>query len=345
MIKTPVSRRRGLPWAVPVLACLVVIALALVFAVVRTNPPERSQPLQISTSEWLPYISPDLPDSGPVAQLLTEVFGRAGYTPEFVYSNWPTAEKEVTSGATIGMAPVVVSESRASFALYSDPLLEFRYTLIGKKGEALDSLSHRSDLTGVKVARIAGYQYWEQLEDSGATFTDYPSSLAAFTALKDGEVDVVAEGSVAGQAVLESAEFADDASLYGEVQPASDLTSSTQGLHLLMKDTPEGRETQQEFNAALAELRGTADYEELVASLEDTSQQVILTGASGGAVDLFDDKGAAVGSTPSGTTGSVLGWPEGSPDRETLVEVKILDGPYRGRLLSARLDDMEIDHA
>lgn len=301
--------------------------------------------MQISSSEWLPYISPDLPDNGPVAELLTEVFGRAGYTPEFNFSTWPLAERDVSSGSTVGMAPVIVSDSRESFALYTDPLLDFRYTLFGRKGPLLDSLAERTDLKGVRVARIEGYQYWTALDRSGATFRDYPSSLAAFTAVQQGEADVVAEGSTAGAAVLEGASFADDATRYAEVSPGSDLTSSTQGLHLLIKDTAEGRRLQREFNNALADFRGTEDYQRLLATLDDSTERVVLTSSDGGAVEVFDQADRSIGYTPAGTSASVPAWPDGSSQSDTLVNVKILDGPFRGRMLAARLDDLEITHA
>lgn len=332
-------------WPMAVVAIALSICLVLVIALVRTDPPERSQPLQISTSEWLPYISPDLPDGGPVAELLSEVFGRAGYTPEFTYSTWPLAERDVSSGATVGMAPVVVSDSREDFALYTDPLLDFRYTLFGRQGELLNSLPQRSDLNGVRVARIEGYQYWSELEGSGARFTDYPSSLAAFTAVQEGEADLVAEGSIAGRAVLTGADFAADASGFAEVAPATPMTSSTQGLYLLIKDTSEGRRLQREFNAALAAFRTTEDYQQLLATLTDTSTDVTLTAAEGGAVNLLDEEGEPAGSTPSGTAASVGAWPEGTLGPHTLVTVKILEGPLAGRFLTARLDDLEITHA
>ncbi|WP_169928791.1 substrate-binding periplasmic protein [Brachybacterium ginsengisoli] len=344
MIRPPAQRRRGISWPILALAAVLVVCLVLVLTIVRPSPPERNQPLQISTSEWLPYISPDLPDDGPVAAMLTEVFGRAGYSPEFVFGTWPRAERDVRSGATIGMAPVIVSETRSSFALYTDPLLDFTYTLHGRKGADLDAFSDRADLKGVRVARIDGYKYWDALDRSGATFIDYPSSLAAFTAVKDGEADVVAEGSIAGRSVLESAAFGGDASDYAEVAPRTDLTSSTQGLHLLIKDTPEGRTLQKQFNAALEDFRGSEDYDRLVAGLTDTSAEVVLDSAAGGAVELMDADGEPMGSTPSGTQAFVARWPDDAPASDTLIAVKVLDGPLRGRLLWARLEDLEITH-
>jgi ABC-type amino acid transport substrate-binding protein len=315
----------------------------LTFVIVRPDPPERSKPVEISTAEWLPYISPDLPDGGPVAKMLTDVFGRAGYTADFTFSTWPVAEKDVRSGATVGMAPVIVSPTRADFSIYSDPLLDFRYTLFGRQGETLDSLSQRDDLSGITVARIEGYQYWDELNESGATFIDRPSAASAFEAVMDGDADVVAEGSVAGNAVLNGPDFPDDASDYAEVDPASPLTSSTQGLHLLIKDTPEGRELQKEFNKSLKEYTATEDYQNVLASLEGSPDQVLLTAGTGGAIELFDDDGAKAGVTPSGTKATVLSWPEGTTEKTSLVKLKLLAGPMSGRVVHARLEDLEMN--
>lgn len=315
----------------------------MAFFIVRPVPPERSQPIEISTSEWLPYISPDLPDNGPVAKMLTDVFGRAGYTPEFNFTSWPVAEKDVRGGSSIGMAPVVVSSARADFSIYSDPLMDFRYTLFGHKGKTLDSLSKRSDLRGITVARIEGYQYWGELNDSGATFIDRPSANSAFKAVMDGDADVVAEGSVAGDSVLQGPDFPDDASEYTEAAPPSSLTSSTQGLRLLIKDTPEGRELQEEFNKALKEYRATEDYQNVLASLQGSHEEVQLIASEGGAVELEDDEGEKAGATPSGTAAEVLEWPEGTPQRTSLARVKILEGPLSGRVLQAHLEDLEMN--
>lgn len=342
MLRPLAPRRRRLSWPYLALTLSVVACLVMAFFIIRPVPPERSQPIEISTSEWMPYISPDLPDNGPVAKMLTDVFARAGYTPEFDFTTWPVAEKDVRSGASIGMAPVVESSARADFSIYSDPIMDFRYTLFGRKGKTLQTLPERTDLRGLKVARIEGYQYWKELNDSGATFVDRPSSESAFETVMDGDADLVAEGSVAGTAVLRSPDFPGDATEFTEVDPPNSLTSSTQGLRLLIKDTAEGRELQKQFNEALAEYTRTEDYQKVLASLEGSNPQVRLSAHDAGAVELLDDDGKKAGATPSGTTATVLEWPDGTPGPTSLTQVKILDGPLSGQVLHARLEDLEM---
>lgn len=332
-------------WPLVTVALFVAVGVLAVFTIVRTDPPERSVPVAISTSEWLPYISPELPDNGPIAVMLNEVLGRAGYTPEFTFTTWPLAERDVRNGATIGMAPVIISAERDEFALYTEPLLEFRYTLFGKKGALLESIPQRTELEGVRVARIAGYQYWDELDESGATFVDHPSSLSAFEALQNGEVELVAEGSIAGNAVLRSAEFGDDATSYGEADPETSLSSSAQGLHLLLRDTPEGRRLQQEFDAALTDFRTTEDYQRTLSSLTDSDDLVTLSSNEGGAIELFDTDHRSAGVTPSGTSAVVHAWPKGQLERGSMVSVKLLSGPYTGRVLGVRLEDVEMADA
>lgn len=345
VIKAPAPRRRGVAWQITAIAGLVIAGLVIAFTVIRTDPPDRSIPVVVSTSEWIPYISPELPNDGPVAELLSEVFGRAGYTPEFIFTTWPLAERDTRNGASIGMAPVIVSPQRKDFALYSDPLLDFQYTLFGKKGTLLGELPDRTGLEGLRIARIAGYQYWPELDESGADFKDYPSSLSAFEALKAGEVDLVAEGSIAGNAVLKGASFDGDASAFATVDSPTPLTTSTQGLHLLIRNTPEGERLQKEFNAALKDFSSTEDYQRIVSSLQEDVMRGTLTASGGGAVEVFGQEGSPAGFTPSNTAVMVLDWPGGSLGRETLIRVKVMNGPLAGRVLSVRLEDLELNDA
>lgn len=342
----PDPRRRSTlrGWRIALVA-VALLALVVVVTIIRVNPPERARPIEIATSEWMPYIGSELPEDGPVAELLSAVLGGAGYAPEFRFTTWPNAEQEVRNGSVVGMAPVVESDARADFAIYSDPLLDFRYTLFGRKGQALDAMATREDLRGVRVGRIEGYKYWKELDESGATFSDYSSSLEAFTALEAGTIDLVAEGSIAGTDVLMSPDFQGDASGYAEVEPHTALTSSTQALHLLVDDSPEGRRIVSEVNASLARFKETGDYRRIVGGLSVTADQVILIGAGTGAVDVFGDDGTPTWVTPRGSRASVLAWPDPGSDPSTLVEVKVEDGPLAGRVVHVRLQDVEVDNA
>nr|WP_281507466.1 transporter substrate-binding domain-containing protein [Brachybacterium sp. Marseille-Q7125] len=345
VIRTPARHPARAPLPTIWLVLTVIVILVITAVIVRADPPERSRPLQISTSEWLPYISPDLPGNGPVAELLTEVLGRAGYTPVFVFSTWPLAERDVINGASVGMAPVIISDSRAEFALYSDPLLDFRYTLFGKSDDLVKSLPDRTDLTGVRVARISGYQYWDELDESGATFSDHPSALAAFDAVADGDADLVAEGSLAGWTTLAGPDFSGDVRDFSVASPASPLTSSTKGLHLLVKDSTEGKRLLKEFNEALADFQATEDYDRLLGQLSPSTTPVVLRSPDGSSVAVQNPDDDSVSSTPSGTSAVVLSWPEGELTAQSPIEVKIIEGPLRGQVRLVRLGDVEISHA
>lgn len=328
------------------LVITVVASLVLVSMVVKVRPPSRSLPITLVSSDWEPYLSPDLPENGPLAQITTQTLQGAGYQPEYTFTSWTLAQQAVENGGALGVVAMVQSGQRDGRFLYSDPIVELRYTLFGLSDDDLAAISERDDLGGLRVARIDGYDYWAELDSSGAEFSTYPTAEVAFAALEDGEVDLVAEDALAGRAALDGPGYARDGASITEVQPITPLTSSTQGLHMLIRDSAEGRRLQEDFNTSLAAYRETSEYTDQLLSLEQTSAAVTLQGGTAG-IELFDDDdpGLRLGVTPPGTHGTVLGWPEAPDDEEARVQVKLLDGPWQGKIVSVRLGDVVIADA
>lgn len=345
MVSATSLRRRTSPsWPLLVLAVVLLISLLLVTVVLRAKPPARLQPITLVTAEWEPYISSELPESGPLARIATQTLLHAGYDPSYTFTTWQLAQRDVLEGGAIGVVAMVDSGTRDEQFIYSDPLLELRYTLFGHDRDDLVSIAQRKDLTGLRVARIEGYDYWRELDESGAEFVTFQSAEDAFLALVEGDVDLVAEDSLAGRALVDGPDFPGDGSLITEVPGASDLTTSSQGLHVLLSDTPEGRRLQEHFNASLAEYRTTPDYAEHVAALDQMQQTVALRSPEG-PVELLDGSGATIGITPTGTTGVVDAWPEAPTSPDAMVRVKVLDGPWAGRIVKVPMREVEITHA
>lgn len=323
---------------------VLLVSLLLATVVLRAKPPARLQPVTLVTAEWAPYISSELPESGPLALITAQTLRHAGYDPTYTFTTWQLAQRDVLEGGAIGVVAMVESETRDEQFIYSDPLLELTYTLFGRTEDDLTAIAERTDLTGLRIARIEGYDYWTELDGSGAEFQSYLSAEDAFLALSEGEVDLVAEDSLAGRALVDGPDFPGDGSGIQAVPGSSALTSSSQGLHVLLSDTAEGRRLQEHFNASLAEYRLTPEYAEHIAALEQSHQAVTLRSAEG-PVELLDEDGAPVGITPAGTAAVVDAWPQAPTSPEELVRVKVLDGPWVGRIVQVPLRELEMAHA
>ncbi|PMC74992.1 hypothetical protein CJ197_10935 [Brachybacterium sp. UMB0905] len=341
MNRRPIARTRPMTWQVIVLAVVLIAALLLVSLVVKVRPPARTLPITVTSATWAPYLSEELPGNGPLAQIATEALQGAGYQPEYSFTTWPLAQQAVDDGGALGVIAMVASPERDQRFLYSEPILELRYTLFGRADDDLSHIAERSDLSGLRVARIEGYDYWEELEQSGAEFSTYPTTEDAFAALEDGDVDLVAEDFLAGQAALDGAGYLRDGSEIAEVQPTSALTTSTMDLRMLIRDSAEGRRLRSDFNASLARYRESADYDEHLSELQQGTTAVTIQG------EIFDDDDPSqrLGITPQGTPAQVLEWPHEPSDGEARVRVKVLSGPWVGRVVEIRLKDVVITDA
>ncbi|MFJ8581147.1 substrate-binding periplasmic protein [Micromonospora sp. NPDC093277] len=323
------------------LLVLVVVATATVAVGLRPSPTSPARPVLVSTGDWAPFVGPELPDGGPVTKLVVEVLNRAGYSPEVRYTSWSLAEDQVRSGATIGAFPLVGSESRRKDLLLSDSLIDFEYVLFYDRRKGTPRVTAAADLRALRVGGISGYDYWTDLEAAVPRMVEFGSTLEGFQALADGRIDVLAEGLLPGQAALADPSFAGDARDFGYLQGNNPLAHSVQGVYFMMARTPEAAPVLERFNRVLAELRRSTEYEQFVEGLQPSAfRDVTLTPVGEtGLVELLDDKGNLVLVAPQGTRAQVLTWPEqfvrsaGTRRERILVQVKITNGPARGRVL------------
>ncbi|MGW4463050.1 substrate-binding periplasmic protein [Micromonospora sp. NPDC004704] len=345
---TPNSRRlsallKPLRSWVPALVLLgaVVVATGIVAVGLRGSPTAPSRAVLVSSGSWAPFVGPELPAGGPVTELVVEVLGRSGYSPEVRYTSWSLAEEQVSSGASIGAFPLVGSESRRAGLLLSDRLIDFEYVLFYNRRSGTPKISSAADLHALRVGGIAGYDYWQDLESAVPEFVGFGSALEGFRALAEGRIDLLAEGLLSGRAVLTDPSFAEDADNFGHLQGDNPLVHSVEGLYFMMAKTDEAAPVMAKFNTTLAKMRQSPEYEDIVAELEpSTVPEVTLTPVGEtGLVELLDQDGRTVLLAPKGTRARVLSWPEAfvgtgtPPPARILVRVKVTNGPAQGRVV------------
>jgi ABC-type amino acid transport substrate-binding protein len=330
------------------------LALTAVLVVGQLREPRAAapRPVLVASGSWAPFVGPDLPDGGPLVELVTEVLRSQGYSPEVGYTSWSLAERRARGGDAIGVFPLVGSAGRGEDLLRSDPLLDFEYVLFYDRSRPVPAVTAPADLGALRVGRIAGYDYWPELERAVPEFVEFPNSLDAFRALAAGEIDLLPEGLLSGNAVLADSALASDAQGFGHLDGPAPLVRSTQGLYFMMPRTPEAPALLRDFNTGLADFRTTDAYEAIVAGLTDgtAAERVSLVPAgTDGLVELLEADGTPALLTPRGTRARVLEWPpafvtgapaEPDPDEPVLVRVKITNGPAVGRVFSVDARDL-----
>lgn len=267
-----------------------------------------------------------------------------GYQPEVSFTTWPLALEATRRGETFGAFPFASSAERQQDYYLSDPLIDFDYVLFYDKARKPAAVDTPEDLRRLRIGRIAGYDYWPELEDAVEEFVPFNSSLEAFQALARGEIDLLPESRMSGQAVLADRRFEHDSGRFDFLDyRGKPLLGSVGGMHFLFPKKRDSEKLLAGFNRALAEYKKTDEYAALTAGLADSSahDEVSLQPyGDHGLVPLTDRAAKITLVTPPGTRAMVLDWPrtfvDGSPkppEKSIMVPVKVLDGPAAGRVL------------
>lgn len=322
------------------LFCILMVLIALLM--VRIQPPRAAQSVQVITSDWQPYVDTTVDQGGTVGEIVVSVLASSGYNGQVAYDTWSSGLERVDQGTAFGIFPMVKSASRDEVYEYSDPLVDYTYVLFKRRGMEVSKAVLSGDLSGMRVGIIDGYDYWPELDESGATFKDYPTTAAGFEALSNGEVDFVAESDIVGHATLRSQKFEGDATEFDIVRGDNPALSSTDSVYFLIRKSKLSSDVMEKFNEALAEYKKTERYSELVAKLEGVTDAVTLTGES--LVDVETATGEPLGAVPPGVSARVLQWPADLKPG-AMLKIKMLDGPLSGRIGFVRLEDVEVNNA
>lgn len=333
---------------VPVLVGVIVVGTVamVVGSILSASPARPARPVTVASGPWAPFVGPDLADDGPVARIVTEALRTEGYSPTVSFSSWPLALDRTQRSEVLGSFPFIGSRDRHERYYLSDPILEFEYVLFysTRQWPSPPEVETADDLRGLRVGRAAGYDVWPELDDAVDEFVTFESSIDAFRALADGDIDLLPEGLLPGQAIIEGPDLRSGSADFGVLEAGDDpLLASDETLHLMMPRTPEARRLMPRFNAALAAIKETDLFAQAVADLTPTpeGQTVELVPVDDrGLIELTDPTDDSTFLAPQGTEAVVLAWPdaftEGDADgarRTPAVRVKVLNGPSAGRVV------------
>lgn len=335
----PTRDKSRIRWLRVIVGLVCFFAVLATLLLVRIQPPRAAQSIQVITSDWEPYVQTDDARGGVVGDIVVSVLAGTGYNAQISFDTWSGGLNKVDQGTAFGIFPMVKSAERKETFEYSDPLVEFKYVLFKRRNDIVTSEVRNGNLSGSRVGKIAGYDYWPELDASGAQFVEYQSTIAGFEALLNGEIDYLAESDLVGMATLRGPEFEGDAGSFDIIDGDHPALDSIDSVHFLVRKGQLSRTFMDSFNASLAEYKKTDRYRQQVTSLSEAADRVVLVGD--GLIDVTDASGASLGSIPSGVAARVLSWPNELQSQGT-VEIKMLDGPLAGRIGRVPLANVEV---
>ena len=144
--------------------------------------------LHLASDTWPPFTGE--PGGARVAvELVNTALQRAGIDATTMIVDWKDVEAGIRQGTFDGTAAMWRTEKREQDLVFSEPYLENRLVLVGRKGSDVAAV-RMSDLAGKRVAAVGRYAYGDEIEQAiGVFFVNARNDQDGLDKLLAGEVD------------------------------------------------------------------------------------------------------------------------------------------------------------
>ncbi len=286
-----------------VLRVVVWLTLLPAFAL-ATEPGE----LHLASDLWPPFT--DRPEGQRVAiELVMTALDRAGIAATTEIVSWKEVEAGIRNGTIDGSAAMWRTEKREHDLIFSDPYLENRLVLVGRKGSDV-AATKMSDLAGKRVAAVGRYAYGNVIEKgSGIHFISGRDDQDDLDKLLAGDVDYMLVDELVARYLLS---YQPDEAVAKLEIGTTPLVRRT--LHLAVRrDLPGGEEMIDAFNHEIQGMLADGTYAEVL------KVGWILVDVNGDGLDELVTLGDVIGQVPPGTVYDVFGKePETPPEKQRI---------------------------
>lgn len=149
--------------------------------------------IRLTTGEWPPYVSQDLPYYGLTPRIITAAFALKGITVEYDFFPWARSLKVAQDGQWDGSAVWLKSDEREQSFYYSDPIIEQKGVFFHLKSTDFDWKTVE-DLAGFNIGATIDYYYgkpFAEAEEAKQITVDYaPTDEQNFRKLLAGHIDI-----------------------------------------------------------------------------------------------------------------------------------------------------------
>ncbi len=292
-ISAPTASTIALPIAAKRRALQVALCLAMVPAFVMATDPGE---LNLASDTWPPFT--DKPEGQRVAiELVSTALDRAGISATTTIVDWKEVEAGIRAAKFDGSAAMWRTEKREQDLIFSEPYLENRLVLVGRKGSDV-AAARVSDLSGKRVAAVGHYAYGDQITGAvGVYFINGRNDQDDLDKLLAGDVDYMLVDELVVRYLM----------TYQPEEVAAKLEIGTtplarRSLHLALRKTvPGAAEIIAAFNREIQGMFTDGTYGEIL--------QVgsILIDIDGDGLDELVTLGDVVGQAPPGSVYDVFG--------------------------------------
>ena len=222
------------------------------------HPTLASRQLRLVSTAWSPFTNaPGQPRFA--LNLVDEALRRVGISAETVIVDEAKFTSSLLSGEFDGSAAVWKYAEREPVLIYSQPYLWNRLILVGRQGSDVSATS-LADLSGQRIALVAGYVYGEEVETTdGLIIVGSTGEEDSVAKLLNGEVDYTLMDDLVVQYIISNyAEEARTRLAFGSTPLLA------RALHLAIhRSLPDAESIISRFNAGLRGMIADRTYHRL----------------------------------------------------------------------------------
>lgn len=212
---------------------IILLCLATTFIIGCTNNAQIKplKPIHVATGDWEPYIGQNLPQNGIAAQMISSILIELNYIPIFKYYDWGFIHTHLDAGYPSFAFPYLKGSDSLKYK-YSLPIVKLDYVLFfyDRTGNIKYNFNSLADIikTNKRIGRIKGYTKLPELEND-SLYVEVPSALDGFYMLINNEIDFLLEAKQTGEQLTKSDKIpidSDHFSYLGKANPPNEKDDS-----------------------------------------------------------------------------------------------------------------------
>ncbi|MEH6625714.1 MAG: transporter substrate-binding domain-containing protein [Motiliproteus sp.] len=302
-------------------------------------------PSEVYTAHWPPYVNKLGQELGTASRIVQLIYYQMEIEPDWQELDYYFSYQQIMKGGIKASFPYFRTQKRANEVLFSAPLMKVENGVFYSTRGEVDP--ERVDINRLRIGRVAGYSYGENLTFMLDKARVFNSEIQALTGLVKGEIDLLPMSVEVARKLIQEyfPHRIHEFKLLDEYR-------SRDAVHLIAPKTLEGESFIADFNTALETLKRQGMIDQILNSPK--------TGGGSGYVRLIPAEGFPVITgyelspegdklfyvVPQGSRAVVLSWDDVvlKPHKtEKIFDgmmhysiVHIVDGPHAGLELHVR---------
>ncbi|MGI9316239.1 MAG: substrate-binding periplasmic protein [bacterium] len=217
--------------------------------------------INLVTVEYPPFYGAELPNEGPITEIVSRAFEKADYQVNVKYIPWARALSDAKAGKADGLHGAWYSKEREEWFVYSDKLPGNEIVLFKRKGTEPASFAGFEGLEPYKIGVVRGYVNPPGFDEAGLRTEEANSDKLNLTKLAKERVDLILVDRAIANYILsnELAELKDQLE-------AVDPPLTIEDLYILIsKETANYQQKVDDFNQGLKALMQDGSVDEIMA--------------------------------------------------------------------------------